>query len=159
MVKKILLVLLLILIIAQFFQPSKNKGRAQTTTDITHVVPVPDTIMALLKVACYDCHSDSTRYPWYSHITPINWWLKNHIDDGKRNCNFTQYSVGSYKRKMKRLEEAAEQVEKHEMPIGSYLWIHKDARLTEEQRKLIIDWANKSKDLVLKDSISKSLIQ
>lgn len=159
MLKRIIIGLLIILIIAQFFQPGKNKGYALSATDITHVVPVPDTVMALLKVACYDCHSDSTRYPWYNHITPVNWWLKNHIDDGKRHLNYSQYTTGSYKRKMRRLEETAEQVEKHEMPIGSYLWIHKDARLNDAQRKLIIDWANSSKDLVLKDSISKSLIQ
>ena len=159
MLKKILIGLLIVLIIAQFFQPSKNKGQAQTATDITHVVPVPDTVMALLKIACYDCHSDSTRYPWYNHITPVNWWLKDHIDEGKRKCNYSQFSSASYKRKMRRLEETAEQVKKHEMPIGSYLWIHSDARLTDAQRKLIIDWANSSKDIVLKDSISKSLIQ
>ena len=159
MLKRIIIILLIVFIIAQFFQPSKNAGQAQSTTDITHVVPVPDTVMALLKVACYDCHSDSTRYPWYNHITPVNWWLKSHINDGKRNLNFSEYTKGSYKRKMKRLEETADQVEKHEMPIGSYLWIHKDARLSDAQRKLIIDWANGAKDIVLKDSIAHSSIQ
>ena len=159
MLKRLLIVLLIILIIAQFFQPSKNKGNAQSATDITRVVPVPDTVMVLLKTACYDCHSDSTRYPWYNHITPVNWWLKNHIDEGKRHINFSHYVEGSYKRKIKHLDETAEQVEKHEMPISSYLWIHKDARLNDAQRKLIIDWANNAKDLVLKDSISHSLIQ
>lgn len=159
MLKRILIGLLIVLIIAQFFQPAKNNGKAQTATDITHVVPVPDTVMAMLKTACYDCHSDSTRYPWYNHITPVNWWLKNHIDDGKRGINFSHYVEGSYKRKIKRLDETAEQVEKHEMPISSYLWIHTDARLNDAQRKLIIDWAKASKEMVLKDSISKSLIQ
>lgn len=159
MLKRILIGLLIVLVILQFIQPPKNIGHAQTATDITHVVPVPDTVMALMKIACYDCHSDSTRYPWYNHITPVNWWLKNHVDEGKRNCNFSHYAEGSYKRKIKRLEETAEQVEKHEMPISSYLWIHKDARLNDVQRKMIIDWANSSKSLVLKDSIRKSLIQ
>jgi len=159
MLRKVLIGLLIVLIVAQFFQPAKNNGRAQTTTDITHVVPVPDTVLALMKIACYDCHSDSTRYPWYNHITPVNWWLKDHIDEGKRHINYSHYVEGSYKRKIKHLDETAEQVEKHEMPIGSYLWIHTDARLTDAQRKLIIDWANNAKELVLKDSISKSLIQ
>jgi hypothetical protein len=159
MLKRIIIGLLIVFIIAQFIQPSKNAGRAQMATDITHVVPVPDTVMALLKVACYDCHSDSTRYPWYNHITPVNWWLRDHINDGKRHLNYSEYTTGSYKRKIKRLDETAEQVEKHEMPIGSYLWIHKDARLSDTQRKLIIDWANNAKDIVLRDSISKASIQ
>jgi hypothetical protein len=122
-------------------------------------VPVPDTVLALMKVACFDCHSDSTRYPWYNQITPVNWWLKNHINEGKRHINYSHYVEGSYKRKIKHLEETAEQVEKHEMPISSYLWIHKDARLSDAQRKLIIDWANGAKEQVLKDSISHSAIQ
>lgn len=159
MLKRILIGLLIVLVIIQFIQPAKNKGQAQTATDITHVVPVPDTVMTLLKTACYDCHSDSTRYPWYNHISPVNWWLKDHIDEGKRHCNYSHFAEGSYKRKMRRLNETAEQVEKHEMPISSYLWIHKDARLSDAQRKLIIDWANAAKDQVLKDSISHSLIQ
>jgi Haem-binding domain len=158
MLKRIFTGLLIILILAQFFQPSKNNGEAQSDTDIAHVVPVPDTVMALLKIACYDCHSDSTRYPWYNHITPVNWWLKNHIDEGKRHLNYSQYSTGSFKRKMRRLEETAEQVEKHEMPIGSYLWIHKGAKLTDAQRKLIIDWANTSRQQLMQDSIRKASI-
>lgn len=157
MLKKVLIGLLIILIIAQFFQPSKNTGNAKSATDITHVVPVPDTVMALLKIACYDCHSDSTRYPWYNHITPVNWWLKNHIDEGKRELNFSDFK-GSYRRKMRKLEESAEQVEKHEMPIGSYLWIHKDARLSDSQRKLIIDWANNARQQLMQDSIRKASI-
>ena len=159
MLKKVLLGLLIVLIIAQFIQPSKNIGQAQGATDIAHVVPVPDTVMALLKVACYDCHSDSTRYPWYNHITPVNWWLRNHINEGKRHNNFSHFTEGNYKRKIRRLDETAEQVEKHEMPISSYLWIHKDARLNDAQRKLIIDWANNAKAQVLKDSLNKSAIQ
>jgi hypothetical protein len=85
--------------------------------------------------------------------------LRNHINEGKRHLNYSEYTTGSYKRKIKRLDEMAEQVEKHEMPISSYLWIHKDARLSDAQRKLIIDWANSAKEIVLRDSIAKSSIQ
>jgi hypothetical protein len=159
MLKKIVLSLLIVLIIVQFIQPPKNNGQAQTATDITHVVHVPDTVMAILKTACYDCHSDSTRYPWYNHITPVNWWLRNHVNEGKRHINYSEYTQGSYKRKIKHLDETAEQVKKHEMPISSYLWIHKDAKLSDAQRKLIIDWANNAKEQVLQDSIRKVSIQ
>jgi hypothetical protein len=158
MLKKILLVLLIVLIIVQFFQPPHNNGSAATANDITHTVQVPDTVMALLKVGCYDCHSDYTRYPWYSKITPVNWWLNNHINEGKRRLNFSEYK-GSYKRKIKKLDDIAEQVEKHEMPISSYLWIHKDAKFSDAQTKMIIDWANNAKEQVLQDSIRKASIQ
>lgn len=154
--KKILIGIIILLVVIQFIQPAKNNGAAQSANDITHAVQVPDTVMALLKTACYDCHSDSTRYPWYNHISPVNWWLRNHINEGKRHLNYTEFNTGSYKRRMRRLDETAEQVDKHEMPISSYLWIHKDARLTDAQRKLIIDWAKSGEQKILQDSLSAS---
>jgi len=158
MFKKILLGLLIVIIIAQFFQPPHNKGAAATGNDISHFVAVPDSVMALLKTACFDCHSNNTRYPWYSKITPVNWWLNDHINEGKRHLNFSEFK-GSYKRKMKKLEETSELTEKHEMPISSYLWIHEDARLSEALRKMIVDWANNSRQQLMQDSIRKASIQ
>jgi hypothetical protein len=153
MLKKILLVLLVFLILAQFIQPPKNNGPAATPNDITHVVQVPDTVMSLLKQACYDCHSNNTRYPWYNRITPVNWWLRHHVNEGKRELNFSEFAKGSFRRKIRKLDETAEQVEKHEMPISSYTWIHKDARLNDAERKLLIDWANTAKAKVEQDSL------
>ena len=153
MLKKILLGLLIVLIIAQFIQPPKNNGSAASANDITHSVQVPDTVMALLKVACYDCHSNTTIYPWYSRITPVNWWLHNHIKEGKGHLNFSEFT-GTYKRKMRKLEESAELTEKHEMPLNSYLWIHNEADLTDAQRKLVVDWANMAREQLLRDSLS-----
>jgi len=154
MIRKILLVILVLLIIGQFIQPPHNNGAAATPNDITHAVPVPDTVMAMLKRSCYDCHSNHTEYPWYSKITPVNWWLNNHINDGKRGLNFSEFANKSFKRKAKRLDDVAEQVEKHEMPLNSYLWIHKDAKLTDAQEKMIIDWAKQSQNKVMEDSLA-----
>ncbi|MGZ5191749.1 MAG: heme-binding domain-containing protein [Flavisolibacter sp.] len=154
MFKKILIGILIVFLVSQFFRPSLNNGSASTATDITHVVPVPDSVMSILKTACYDCHSDHTNYPWYSKITPVNWWLDNHIVEGKGHLNFSRFTTYSYKRKAKKLEEVAEMVEKHEMPLESYLWIHKEAKLNEAQRKMLIDWGKISEGLVMSDSLA-----
>jgi hypothetical protein len=159
MLRKILLGLLIILIIAQFIQPPHNSGAAASPTDITHAVAVPDSVMAVLETACYDCHSNHTNYPWYSKITPVNWWLNNHINEGKRHFNFSDFNKGSYKRKTKRLDEVAETVEKHEMPLNSYLWIHKEAKLTEAQQKMIIDWAKNAEQKLMQDSLQNAGMQ
>lgn len=154
MLKKILLGLLVLLIIAQFFQPAKNNGTSAAATDISHVVMVPDSVERLLQVACYDCHSNGTRYPWYSRITPVNWWLKNHIDEGKRELNFSIFSTYNARRKMKKLEEVGEQIKEHEMPLPSYLWIHKDAKLSDQQRSVLVNWASAARQKVLQDSLA-----
>lgn len=156
MFKKILIGLLIVFLLSQFIRPPHNNGDPSSPTDITHMVDVPDTVMSLLKVACYDCHSNHTEYPWYSKITPVNWWLNNHIVDGKRHFNFSTFSAGSYKRMNKKMQEVGETVEKHEMPLSSYTWIHKDARLNDAQRKLIIDWAKEAEQKILQDSLQKT---
>jgi hypothetical protein len=154
MVKKILLVILVLLLLSQFFQPSKNNGSAASATDITHAIAVPDSIERLLSTACYDCHSNHTNYPWYSRITPVNWWLRNHINEGKRELNFSVFASYNNKRKMKKLEEVAKQVKEHEMPISSYLWIHNEAKLSDAQRQLLVDWATAAREKVLQDSLA-----
>ena len=152
MAKRILIGIVIILILAQFIRPPHNNGIAATPNDITHVVQVPDTVLSILKVSCYDCHSNYTRYPWYSKITPVNWWLYNHIIQGKMHINYSEYT-GSYKRMAKRLKETSDEVKNHKMPLPSYLWIHTDAKLSEGQQKLVIDWANQAQQQVLQDSL------
>lgn len=151
--RRFLLIILILFVIAQFIQPSKNNGTAMAATDITHAVQVPDSVMAILKHSCYDCHSNHTEYPWYNHITPVNWWLKNHIDDGKRGLNFSVFSTYNYRRKNKKLEEIGETVEKHQMPLNSYLWIHTDAKLNDQQIRLITDWTRSAQQQVMQDSL------
>ena len=148
MLKKILLGLLFILIIIQFIQPQKNNGVAETPKDIAHTVMVPDTVLGLLKTACYDCHSDHTNYPWYSKITPVNWWLSNHINDGKKHLNFSSFGNYDAKRMDKKLDEIIETVKEHAMSLESYLWIHNEAKLTDAERVMITDWAGKARSEV-----------
>jgi len=153
--KKVLLLLLVLFILAQFFRPACNAGAALAATDITHVVPVPDSIMAILRKSCYDCHSNHTDYPWYNNISPVSWWLANHVKSGKRALNFTEFSTYTYRRKAHRLDDIAETVEKHEMPLSSYLWIHTDAELNDAQRQALISWSKAASQRVMQDSLSE----
>ncbi|MGZ3840431.1 MAG: heme-binding domain-containing protein [Flavisolibacter sp.] len=150
---KVLIGIIILLIIGQFIQPPHNNGTAEASTDITHVVAVPDTIQQLLKTSCYDCHSNHTTYPWYSKITPVNWWLNSHIQDGKKQLNFSEFANGTFKRKHKKLEATAKEVKEHDMPLSSYLWIHKNSRLNDAQRKMLIDWTEDARKQVLADSL------
>ncbi|HEX6333083.1 MAG TPA: heme-binding domain-containing protein [Flavisolibacter sp.] len=141
MLKKILLVLLVLFIIAQFIQPPKNNGAADGPNDITHALNVPANVMGVLRSACYDCHSNHTDYPWYSRITPVNWWLNDHIEEGRHELNFSEFASYDTKKRRKKLEETEELVRKGKMPLSSYTWIHADARLDEQQKSLLADWA------------------
>ena len=154
--KKFLIILVVVLALAQFIQPPHNNGSAEAATDITHVLAVPDSVLMVLKKSCYDCHSNHTNYPWYSKITPVNWWLNSHINDGKFGLNFSEFAGYTYKKKAHRMNDIAETVEKHEMPLNSYLWIHKDAALSEAQQQLLIRWGKAASQQILQDSIRAS---
>ncbi|MES2882816.1 MAG: heme-binding domain-containing protein [Bacteroidota bacterium] len=141
MFKKILLALIIVLIVAQFFRPPRNSGSAFGASDITQVVAVPDRVMAILQTACYDCHSNATNYPWYSNISPVSWWLNSHINDGKRELNFSIFATYSARRKNNMLEGTAELVKEGAMPLDSYTWVHKEAELSMEEKVAITSWA------------------
>lgn len=146
--QKILLVLLLVFLAAQAIRPKKNDGSSNGPKDITTVVAVPDSVQALLKKSCYDCHSNHSDYPWYDRVAPVSWWITNHINEGKRGLNFTEFADYTSKRKAKKLDGIAKTVQKGEMPLNSYLWMHGDAKLSEAQKKTIVDWANAAKQTI-----------
>jgi hypothetical protein len=140
--KRYLLIGVVVLLLAiQLIQPQLNTGNATGPADITHAVSVPAEVSGLLKQSCYDCHSNHTTYPWYDRIAPVSWWVAGHINDGKRELNFTEFGTYSPKKQGKKLEEIGETVEEGEMPLKSYLITHGDARLTEAQKKTLVDWA------------------
>lgn len=141
LVKKIALILLIILVIAQFFGPEKNEGELTSINAFYTETNPPADVKQILEVACNDCHSDVTKYPWYNNITPVNYWLASHVNDGKKHFNISNWEGNSVKRKDHKFEELIEMVEAKEMPLNSYTWSHSEAKLTEAQIKSVIDWA------------------
>lgn len=127
-------------IAAQALRPTKNNGSPDGPKDITSIVPVPDSVLLVLKKSCYDCHSNYTSYPWYYQITPVNWWLAYHVNDGRRQLNFTRFGDFTPKKMDKKLTEVEKTVKKGQMPLNSYLWMHGNAKLNDTQRQMIIDW-------------------
>jgi len=141
MLKKIFLFLLLALIIIQFIHPKPNKASGQQQNYIGNVHPISEDVKSILAKACNDCHSNNTKYPWYSNIQPFDWWLTNHINDGKKELNFDEFTNRSLRYQYHKMEETIKTVKEGEMPLNSYTWIHKDAKLTKEEKNKLIDWA------------------
>jgi len=141
MAKKIILVIVILLIIIQFIHPKKNISAAPEPNNIAMKYPVPANVQLILQKACYDCHSNNTRYPWYNNIQPVAWWLNHHINEGKRELNFSEFLSYTPKRQAHKMKEAAEQVEKGGIPLNSYTWIHKDAISTPQEKEAFVNWA------------------
>ena len=109
--------------------------------DIGTAYPMPDNVYHVLQTSCYDCHSNNTKYPWYNNVQPVAWWLNDHVEEGKRELNFSEFGSFSTKRKLKKLKEIVSEVEENEMPLNSYTLIHKDAALSPADKQLLIEWA------------------
>ncbi len=141
MFKKILVFLLIVLIVMQFFRPKKNISLTTPVNNIATVYQTPEGVKELLKVGCNDCHSNNTVYPWYAEVQPVALWLRNHINDGKDELNFDEFATYNLRRQYKKMEEVIKQVKEGEMPLNSYTWIHKDAIYKPEEKQKIIGWA------------------
>lgn len=149
-VKKTGLIVLVALVAIQFVRPELNKGNESQPAGISRMYKVPVAVQSVLKNACYDCHSNKTNYPWYSRIEPFGWWLERHIREGKEELNFSEFGNYSPRRQRSKLFAVEKSIEDGTMPIRSYTFMHKEARLTKEQKRLVMNWADK-----IKDSINK----
>ena len=155
MKSKILLSIFIIVVLIQLIRPMPNISD-DNSKSITTAYEVPDDIQKMLQRACADCHSNKTNYPWYSKIQPVAWWLNHHIEEGKEELNFSEFKNYKPKRQKHKLEEIAEQVEAHEMPMTAYTWTHPAAKLTEEQRTQLINWAKAAmEEINLADTVVK----
>ncbi len=115
------------------------------------IVPTKE-IASIFKNNCYDCHSDQTNYPWYNNIAPINFWLEEHIADGKRHFNVSTWDTYSARKKDHKLEELIEYVEQGEMPLDSYTWLH--GNLSEKDTEILLQWAQLSRIIYQKEMLT-----
>ena len=157
-VKSILWVLLGLFLLAQFIRPEKNQSDDQTN-HIRNNFPIPDSVEAILKVACYDCHSNYTRYPWYAEVQPVGAWLADHVEEGRDELNFSSLATRRIAVQNHKLEEVIEMIEEGEMPLFSYTITHRDAVLSDEQKELLINWAKTTMGTIKANYPADSLVR
>ncbi|KUG10629.1 MULTISPECIES: heme-binding domain-containing protein [Weeksellaceae] len=146
--KKIILGLAVIIIGIQFFQPFRNQSEEVTATHIESLYTVPPKAKAILVQSCYDCHSNNTRYPWYSRIQPGAWFMAQHIEKGKKELNFSSFGEYSIRKQRSKFRAMAGQVKDGEMPLASYTLIHRNAVLSQEDKQVLIEWFSTMEDSI-----------
>lgn len=118
-------------------------------TDLLAAGDVPESIASLLKTSCYDCHSVETTFPWYSRVAPSAWLVAKDVREAREELNFSTWTELPKRKKIKNLENIKDEVGEGHMPMPIYLVIHWDAKLSDEQRKQIVDWANTYQDKIM----------
>ena len=146
MFRKIMYVLLAAFIVIQFIHPAKNTSEGLQPNTIGNNYAIPADVKTILGKACNDCHSNNTRYPWYAKIQPVDWWMNKHVVDGKKDLNFDEFTNRAPRYQYHKMEEVIEMVKEREMPLKSYTWTHKDARLNSNEREMLTGWAQSVMD-------------
>lgn len=129
------LALLVAFVAIQFF------GEERTNPPVTSEIQAPEDVQAILRRSCYDCHSNQTRWPWYSRVAPASWYVVDHVNHARSDLNFSEWPTFDLEEQEHLLEEIGEEVEEGGMPLKSYLLIHRDARLSDQERVRLLEWA------------------
>ena len=97
-------------------------------------------IKEILRRACYDCHSNETEWPWYSYVAPMSWFVAGHVDHARGHLNYSEWPAFDLEEQEHLFEEMWEMLSEGEMPLKSYTLIHRDARLTDDERAVLLEW-------------------
>jgi hypothetical protein len=134
-VRRVLLGVVLVLAAIQFVPVNRSNPPGETE------IPAPENVRAVLRRACYDCHSNETFWPWYSRVAPVSWLVARDVREGRKELNFSTWNRYETKARSKKLKEAREEVAEGEMPPWFYVAIHRDAVLSAGDVALLNAWA------------------
>jgi hypothetical protein len=129
------LALAALFLLVQFVQPDRSNP------PVVSEVHAPPQVAAILERSCYDCHSNRTEWPWYAYVAPVSWWVADHVEEGRGDLNFSDWPVVDFEAVDDSLRDIEKQVAKGEMPLPQYLWLHPEARLSDEDKEALLDWA------------------
>ncbi len=141
MLRIVLIVLIAAFLVAQVFRPN----RVNPPVDPAKALQAPPSVQAILDRSCNDCHSNNTRWPWYTNISPLSWWIADHVKEGRRELNFSEFNGYTERRKGKKLEEICEQVQQGEMPLKNYVPLHPEAKLSDADQQTLCSWTKQLK--------------
>jgi hypothetical protein len=122
----------------QFTNPARTNPPVVNDLPATNAPPA---IAALLHAACYDCHSNESKWPWYSHLAPVSWLIAQDVNEGRQHLNFSDWPQDA-DRAAKKLDRINEVLDYREMPPKKYTALHPEARLSEAQRQALLDWSD-----------------
>jgi hypothetical protein len=139
-VKIVLICLAIAFVLIQFVRIDRSNPPVVAENSIEGAINVPADIEQIFGRSCNDCHSNKTVYPWYTQVAPVSWWLRNHIDEGRRELNLNEFATYPARKQDRKLEEMCDQVKQGEMPLPSYLIVHGGAKLSDQDKQTICDW-------------------
>jgi hypothetical protein len=127
--------LLVLFAAIQLKQPDRTNPPVESDLD------APPEVLSILRRSCYDCHSHQTDWPWYSYVAPVSWWLADHVEHARSHLNFSSWPTYDLEEQEHLFGDIREEVGEDKMPLPSYLILHRDARLSPEEKATLLRWA------------------
>jgi hypothetical protein len=134
----------ILLLAIQAIRPARTNPPTDPAKTLEATAHPPNELAALIDQACGDCHSNRTRWPWYTNVAPVSWWIVDHVNEGRRRASFSEWGDYDPARQRKELDETCRRVERGNMPLRSYLLVHRDAALSESDRRAICAWTRRA---------------
>jgi hypothetical protein len=151
--KKLIKIFVIVIILAfigiQFIRPNRTNPISDKSRDVSYYINIPENVKQTLERSCYDCHSNLTRWPWYTNISPASWLVAKDVEDARSQMNFSEWGTYNIIDQISYLDHINKQVKKGSMPLGKYLLLHSDAKLTDADRDLVCKWAKTASDSLL----------
>jgi hypothetical protein len=139
--KLLALVIIAFIILIQLYRPERYTTEEITSNHITKVINVPENVQTILKRSCFNCHSNQTKWPWYSGVAPVSWFVISDVSRGRKKMNFSEWGTYSKTKQSIKLDNICEEITEGEMPLKQYLYIHKEAVLSKEDKDMLCRWA------------------
>lgn len=144
--KKVLIVIVLVLIGIQFITIDKNNPPVEMEKDFLNITSPPSDLGNIIKSACYDCHSNHTKYPWYSDVAPASWLIREHINNGRNHLNFSIWPDYKEAKRAHKIDECIDMIRSGEMPMKGYVMLHEEAEISHENKMQLIAWMIELRD-------------
>ncbi|HEX9545356.1 MAG TPA: heme-binding domain-containing protein [Pyrinomonadaceae bacterium] len=138
----VLIILVCAVVVIQFIRPARTNPAIDPTQTIESRLQVSGQVAAIFDRSCNDCHSNKTRWPWYSNVAPVSWFVIGHVNDARSVMNFSQWGNYDKDKQSRRLRDICEQVSDGEMPLSSYTPLHRGSKLSADDVKTLCDWTN-----------------
>lgn len=133
-------VFVIVLVAIQFFGPVRTSPATDPSETLVATGRVTPEVSAILDRSCRDCHSNETRWPWYSRIAPMSWGVIDHVNHARRRMNLSKWTSYDPEDARGFLVDICALTRKHDMPLPSYTWIHRDARLSDHDIAVLCAW-------------------
>lgn len=138
----LVIVLACLFVAAQFSRPARTNPAMEHSLALASQVQVTPQVASILDRSCRDCHSNNTRWPWYSQVAPVSWFVIDHVNHGRSHLNFSEWGRYNQREAEALLSEICKEVKSGAMPLSSYTPLHPGSKLSAEDVKILCDWTN-----------------